>query len=152
MHKSQTRIDQRVKKWQDLRQAVESVKHSAQTAMEENERIFSELLLSIKRKYNESWQSLSGPSGYEDLNNICAAPNYSFDATKRAIAALTLQVEEVSKTEMRKISGADSCQLSLEVNSVHRNLHLSEGNRSATMKSEPKNYPDHPDRFEQWQQ
>ncbi|KAK1905612.1 Tripartite motif-containing protein 16 [Dissostichus eleginoides] len=132
--------------------------------MEENERIFSELLLSIKRKYNEveemirshekttSWQSLSGPSGYEDLNNICAAPNYSFDATKRAIAALTLQVEEVSKTEMRKISGADSCQLSLEVNSVHRNLHLSEGNRSATMKSEPKNYPDHPDRFEQWQQ
>ncbi|KAL3050351.1 hypothetical protein OYC64_012397 [Pagothenia borchgrevinki] len=241
LHKSQTRIDQRVKKWQDLRQAVESVKHSAQTAMEENERIFSELLLSIERKYNEvkemirshekttvtraellldrleeeitllrkkhtdleklshtddhihflqSWQSLSGPSGYEDLNNICAAPNYSFDATKRAIAALKLQVEEVSKTEMRKISGAVndvyitqevetkttsesisreesrtreeprtreeflkySCQLSLEVNSVHRNLHLSEGNRSATMKSEPKNYPDHPDRFEQWQQ
>ncbi|KAJ4948304.1 hypothetical protein JOQ06_019840 [Pogonophryne albipinna] len=203
LHKSQTRIDQRAKKWQDLRQAVESVKHSAQTAMEENERIFSELLLSIERKYNEvkemirshekttltraellldrleeeitllrkkhtdleklshtddhihflqSWQSLSGPSGYEDLNNICAAPNYSFDATKRAIAALKLQVEEVSKTEMRKISGADSCQLSLEVNSVHRNLHLSEGNRSATMKSEPKNYPDHPDRFEQWQQ
>ncbi|KAK5908505.1 hypothetical protein CgunFtcFv8_016556 [Champsocephalus gunnari] len=241
LHKSQTRIDQRVKKWQDLRQAVESVKHSAQTAMEENERIFAELLLSIERKYNEvkemirshekttltraellldrleeeitllrkkhtdleklshtddhihflqSWQSLSGPSGYEDLNNICAAPNYSFDATKRAIAALKLQVEEVSKTEMRKISEAVndvyitqevetkttsesisreesrtregprtredflkySCQLSLEVNSVHRNLHLSEGNRSATMKSEPKNYPDHPDRFEQWQQ
>lgn len=239
LHKSQQRIDQRIKKWQDLRQAVESVKHSAQTVLEENERIFTELLLSIERKYNEvkemirsherttvtrgetlldrleeeitllrkrhtdleklshtddhihflqSWQSLSGPSGYEDLNSISVAPYYSFDATKRAIAALKLQVEEVSKTEMSKISGAVkevyitqeaeprresilregpktreepktredfmkySCQLTLDVNSVHPNLHLSEGNRTATMKDEPKNYPDHPDRFDNWQQ
>lgn len=28
LHKSQQRIDQRIKKWQDLRQAVESVKVS----------------------------------------------------------------------------------------------------------------------------
>ncbi|XP_045926560.1 tripartite motif-containing protein 16 isoform X2 [Micropterus dolomieu] len=247
LHKSQQRIDQRVKKWQDLRQAVESVKHSALTVLEENERIFTELLLSIERKHNEvkemirshekttvtraeillnrleeeitllrkrhtdleklshtddhihflqSWQSLSGPSGYEDLNNISVAPNYSFDATKRAIASLKLQVEEVSKTEMSKIIGAVkevyvtqegetktrresilreapktrkesktweepktredfmkySCQLILDVNTVHPNLHLSEGNRTATMKSEPKNYPDHPDRFDHWQQ
>lgn len=46
----------------------------------------------------------------------------------------------------------DSGQLILDVNSVHSNLHLSEGNRAATMKSEPKNYPDHPDRFDHWQQ
>ncbi|KAM6997195.1 tripartite motif-containing protein 16 [Tautogolabrus adspersus] len=259
LHKSQQRIDQRIKKWQDLRQSVESVKHSAQTVLEENERIFTELLLSIERKYNEvkemirsherttvtrgellldrleeeitllrkrhndldklshtddhihflqSWQSLSGPSGYEDLNNINVAPNYSFDATKRAIAAMKLQVEEVSKTEMSKISGAVkdvyiiqedetktrresiqsdeqkpreeprtreeprsievprtrdeprtredflqyACQLLLEVNSVHPNLHLSEGNRTVTMKNDPKNYPDHPERFDHWQQ
>ncbi|KAF3708214.1 Tripartite motif-containing protein 16 Estrogen-responsive B box protein [Channa argus] len=241
LHKSQQRIDQRIKKWQDLRQAVESVKHSAQSVLEENERIFTELLLSIERKYNDvkemirshekatvsraeilvnrleeeitllkkrhtdleklshtddhihflqSWQSLSGPSGYEDLNNISVAPYYSFDATKRAIAALKLQVEEVSKTEMSKVSGAVkevyitqegdtktrresllrgeskmrdepktredflkyACQLILDVNSVHPNLHLSEGNRTVTMKSEPKNYPDHPDRFDHWQQ
>ena len=30
-----------------------SLQHSAQTALEENERVFSELLLSIERKYNE---------------------------------------------------------------------------------------------------
>lgn len=53
----------------------------------------------------QSWQSLSGPSGYEDLNNISVAPYYSFDATKRAIASLKLQVEEISKTELSKISG-----------------------------------------------
>ncbi|XP_033835384.1 tripartite motif-containing protein 16-like [Periophthalmus magnuspinnatus] len=251
LHKSQQRIDQRVKKWQDLRQAMESMKHSAQVTMEENERIFTELLLSIERKYNEvkemirsheratitstqllldrleeeitllkkrhndleklshtddhihflqSWQSLSGPSGYEDLNRISVAPNYSFDATKRAVASLKLQVEEVAKQEISKISASvkdvyitqegdkeprresfykeetrreDSsrevsrsrdeprtrddflqyaCQLSLDVNTVHPNLHISEGNRTATMKSEPRNYPDHPERFEHWQQ
>ncbi|XP_030011108.1 tripartite motif-containing protein 16 [Sphaeramia orbicularis] len=248
LHKSQQRIDQRVKKWQDLYQAVESVKHSAQMALEENERIFTELLLSIERKYNEvkemirshekstvtradillnrleeeitllrkrhndldklshtddhihflqSWQSLSGPSGYEDLNNISVVPYYSFDATKRAVAALKLQVEEVSKAEMSKISASVkdvhitqdasepksrresivrdeqrtreepslreepktrqdflrySSQLTLDINSVHPNLYLSEGNRTATMKSEPKNYPEHPERFDHWQQ
>ncbi|KAM9804041.1 tripartite motif-containing protein 16 [Neosynchiropus ocellatus] len=253
LHKSQQRIDQRIKKWQDLRQSLESVKHSAQTVLEENERIFTELLLAIERKYNEvkemiishenttvnraelvldrleeeitllrkkhndleklshtddhihflqSWQSLSGPSGYEDLNNISVVPNYSFEATKRAIAGLKLQVEEISKLETSKISAAVkevyitqendkktptesilrdetrirdeyrpreevriredprtredflkySTQLTLDVNSVHRNLHLSEGNRAATMRSEPKNYPDHPDRFDHWQQ
>lgn len=56
--------------------------------------------------FRQSWQSLSGPSGYEDLNKISVAPYYSFDATKRAISALKLQVEEVSKVEMSKISGA----------------------------------------------
>ncbi|XP_004077180.1 tripartite motif-containing protein 16 [Oryzias latipes] len=241
LHKSQQRIDQRIKKWQDLRQAVESVKHSAQTVMEENERIFSELLLSIERKYNEvkemirtherttvtkgellldrleeeitllrkrhtdleklsrtddhihflqSWQSLAGPSGYEDLNKIKVAPHYSFEASKRAVAALRVQTEEVIKTEMFKISEAVkevhitqedeiyarkdsylskeprigeepktredflkySRQLTLDVNTVHPSLHLSEGNQRATMKSEPKNYPDHPDRFDHWQQ
>ncbi|XP_022045786.2 tripartite motif-containing protein 16 [Acanthochromis polyacanthus] len=243
LHKSQHRIDQRIKKWQDLRQAVDAVKHSAQTVLDENERIFTELLLSIERKYNEvkemirshekstvtrgeilldrleeeitllkkrhndleklshtddhihflqSWQSLSGPSGYEDLNNISVVPNYNFDSTKRAISAMRLQIEEVSKTEMSKISGAVkevyitqeaetktrresslmeeprtdrreepktredflkyACQLFLDVNTVHPNLHLSEGNRTATMKNELKNYPDHPDRFDHWQQ
>lgn len=46
----------------------------------------------------------------------------------------------------------DSSQLILDVNSVHPNLYLSEGNRTATMKNDPKNYPDHPDRFDHWQQ
>ncbi|XP_061797882.1 tripartite motif-containing protein 16 [Nerophis lumbriciformis] len=240
LHKSQHRIDERVKKWQDLRQAVEAVKHSAESVLEENERIFTELLLSIERKYNDvkemirlhekttvnrgeilldrleeevtllkkkhtdleklshtddhihflqSWQSLSGPSGYEDLNNISIAPYSSFDATKRAIAALKLQVEEVSKKETSKISAAVkevyvteeignktrtesllpesraaeepktradflkyACQPILDVNTAHPNLYLSEGNRTAVMKSDPKNYPDHPERFDHWQQ
>lgn len=243
LHKSQQRIDERVRKSQDLSQAVESVKHSARTALAENERIFTELLRSMERKYNEvkeqikahekstvtqgegllarldeevtlmrkkhtdldklshtddhihflqSWHSLSGPSGYEDLNNVSVAPNYSFDAAKKAIAALKVQVEEISKEEVNKVSTAIkevhilqplepkkeetfvkaketevpkplepktredfmkySYKLTLDSNSAHPNLHLSEGGTVATMMSEPKNYPDHPDRFDHWQQ
>lgn len=55
---------------------------------------------------HQGWQSLSGPSGYEDLNKISVAPYYSFEATKRAIASLKIQVEEVTKIEISKISGA----------------------------------------------
>ncbi len=72
-------------------------------------RLFSSYVSSLIFHFpiiHQSWQSLSGPSGYEDLNSISVAPYYSFDSTKRAIAALKLQVEEVSKTELSKISGA----------------------------------------------
>lgn len=74
-------------------------------------------LIPIFHPVYQSWQSLSGPSGYEDLNNMSVAPNYSFDATKRAIASLKLQVEEVSKTEMIKVSGtgAQICLFSSQV-------------------------------------
>ncbi|KAJ3610386.1 hypothetical protein NHX12_022478 [Muraenolepis orangiensis] len=172
--------------------------HSAQTALDENERIFTELLRSFERKFVEvremiqshekttvsraeilldrleeeitlmrkngsnidcgfrlhlpSWQALSGPSGYEDLNNIVVAPNYSFEATKRAIGALKLEVEETSKVETSKISAADNLQLTLDSNTVHPNLQLSDGNRTATMVQDPKRYSSHLDRFDQWQQ
>lgn len=46
----------------------------------------------------------------------------------------------------------DLVQPTLDVNSAHPNLYLSEGNTVAKMMSEPKNYPDHPDRFDHWQQ
>lgn len=76
---------------------------------------------------HQGWQSLSGPSGYEDLNKISVAPHYSFDATKRAIASLKVQVEEASKMEMSKISGAGEqmchCLPLAEPASVCRRLH-----------------------------
>lgn len=221
--RSQKRIDERMKKKQELRHAIESVKHSAQSVLEENERVFMELLRSIERRYNEvkemvcahekttvnrasllqdrleeeitlmqkrhtdleklshtddhihflqSWQSLSGPSGYEDLNEVSVAPNYAFDSTKKAIAALKLHVEETSKLEVSNISAAVkdvyilqpldpktredfmkySCHLTMDGNSAHPNLQLSEGNTVAKMVSEPLNYPDNSGRFNHWQQ
>uniref|UniRef100_A0A3Q2E7P7 Protein NLRC3-like n=1 Tax=Cyprinodon variegatus TaxID=28743 RepID=A0A3Q2E7P7_CYPVA len=45
-----------------------------------------------------------------------------------------------------------SCQLTIDTNTVNRNLKLSEGNRKVTWMDEDHSYPDHPDRFEYWPQ
>ncbi|XP_061079331.1 E3 ubiquitin/ISG15 ligase TRIM25-like [Conger conger] len=49
----QQRIQEREKELQDLRQAVQSVKHSAQAAVDDNERIFTEMIRSIERRCSE---------------------------------------------------------------------------------------------------
>ncbi|XP_035269828.1 E3 ubiquitin/ISG15 ligase TRIM25-like isoform X3 [Anguilla anguilla] len=51
--KFQWRIQEREKELQDLRQAVQSLKRSAQAAVEDSERIFTELICSIKRRCSE---------------------------------------------------------------------------------------------------
>ncbi|XP_035811449.2 NACHT, LRR and PYD domains-containing protein 12-like [Amphiprion ocellaris] len=44
-----------------------------------------------------------------------------------------------------------SCQLTVDTNTVHRNLKLSD-NRKVTFVEEDQSYPDHPDRFDYWPQ
>ncbi|XP_048866892.1 NLR family CARD domain-containing protein 3-like isoform X2 [Brienomyrus brachyistius] len=45
-----------------------------------------------------------------------------------------------------------SCQLTLDPNTVHSLLSLSEGNRKVTRGAEQQPYPDHPERFDWWPQ
>ncbi|XP_052427944.1 tripartite motif-containing protein 16-like [Carassius gibelio] len=220
---SQQKIEERIKKWQDLRQAVASLKHSSQSVLDENERIFAELLRALERRHGEvkemiraqetfllthaeghlarleeeitllkkkhndleqlsqsddhihflqSWQSLSAPSGYEDLSKVKLDPHHTFDNAKKAIFDLKVQLEDISKEELNKISSAVkevrilqtldpakreefleySCQLSMDPSTAHPNLHLSDRNTVVRMSNEPKSYPEHPDRFEYWQQ
>uniref|UniRef100_A0A8C4RHV2 Tripartite motif-containing protein 16-like n=1 Tax=Erpetoichthys calabaricus TaxID=27687 RepID=A0A8C4RHV2_ERPCA len=40
------------------------------------------------------------------------------------------------------------CPLTLDINTAHRVLHLSQGNKKVTCEWEKANYPDHPDRFD----
>ncbi|KAB5517108.1 hypothetical protein PHYPO_G00185620 [Pangasianodon hypophthalmus] len=51
--KSQQRIQEKQKKVQELKQAVNTIKLSAQTAVEDNERIFTELISSMEKKRSE---------------------------------------------------------------------------------------------------
>ncbi|XP_078137879.1 stonustoxin subunit beta-like [Centroberyx gerrardi] len=45
-----------------------------------------------------------------------------------------------------------ACELTLDPNTANRNLFLSEDNRKVTRVSEEQPYPDHPERFEDWEQ
>uniref|UniRef100_A0A3P9DL32 B30.2/SPRY domain-containing protein n=1 Tax=Maylandia zebra TaxID=106582 RepID=A0A3P9DL32_9CICH len=45
-------------------------------------------------------------------------------------------------------SPSDSCQLTIDTNTVHTELQLSDNNRKVTHVKEVQSYPDHPDRFD----
>ncbi|KAJ8278279.1 hypothetical protein GJAV_G00085870 [Gymnothorax javanicus] len=45
-----------------------------------------------------------------------------------------------------------SSQLTLDPNTAHQRLRLSEGNREVTLVEQIQSYPDHPERFERWTQ
>uniref|UniRef100_A0A3Q3AKL5 B30.2/SPRY domain-containing protein n=1 Tax=Kryptolebias marmoratus TaxID=37003 RepID=A0A3Q3AKL5_KRYMA len=45
-------------------------------------------------------------------------------------------------------SPSDSCQLTIDTNTVSRNLQLSDNNRKVTYMKEVQSYPEHPDRFD----
>uniref|UniRef100_A0A8C5BN74 B30.2/SPRY domain-containing protein n=1 Tax=Gadus morhua TaxID=8049 RepID=A0A8C5BN74_GADMO len=46
----------------------------------------------------------------------------------------------------------DACDLTLDPNTAHRDLSLSEDNRKVTRVGVDQSYPDHPDRFDYWRQ
>ncbi|XP_062400021.1 stonustoxin subunit beta-like [Sardina pilchardus] len=45
-----------------------------------------------------------------------------------------------------------ACELTLDPNTAHRDLSLSEGNRKVTCGIQQQPYPDHPERFDSWSQ
>ncbi|XP_064190380.1 tripartite motif-containing protein 16-like isoform X19 [Anguilla rostrata] len=214
--KFQQRIQEREKELQDLRQAVQSLKRSARTAVEDSERFFTELISFIERRRSEvkelirdqektevSWaerlleqleqeiaelrrrdveleqlshtedhvhflqscQSLCAPPGPGDLPSITVSPLVSFEPVRKSVSELKERLEDVCNEELVKIPQTVgkvhiveprtredflqySCQLTLDLNTVHRLLSLSEGNREVTYVGKIQSYPDHPDRFE----
>uniref|UniRef100_A0A8C4TDR1 Tripartite motif-containing protein 16-like n=1 Tax=Erpetoichthys calabaricus TaxID=27687 RepID=A0A8C4TDR1_ERPCA len=47
---------------------------------------------------------------------------------------------------------SDFCPLTLDINTAHRDLRLSEGNKKVTREATEAEYPDHPKRFDYWEQ
>ncbi|XP_061587588.1 neoverrucotoxin subunit alpha-like [Cololabis saira] len=45
-----------------------------------------------------------------------------------------------------------SCQLTIDTNTVHKHIKLSDNNRTMMCVKEDQSYPDHPDRFDSWDQ
>ncbi|KAJ8278237.1 hypothetical protein GJAV_G00085430 [Gymnothorax javanicus] len=204
----------------DLRQAVQSLKLSAQAAVEDSERIFTELIRSIERRRSEvkelirdqekaevsraegllerleqeiaelrrrdaeleqlshtedhihflqSCQSLCPPPGPGDLPSITVSPHNSFEAVSKSVSEVKERLDEICKVELVKISELVKevhavepktredflqyfCQLTLDSNTAHRNLHLFERNRRVTGVAKIQSYHTHPERFDNWWQ
>ncbi|KAK9980017.1 hypothetical protein ABG768_013417 [Culter alburnus] len=221
--KYQQRIQEKLKELEDLREAVESHKRSAQAAVEDSERIFTELIRSIERSRSEvtqlirdqekaavsraeeqleqleqeiedlrrrdaeleqlshtdhhihflqSFQSLSVPPGSTDSSSITVSSRLSFDDVGKSVSHLREKLEHFCREEIEKISDKVtytviiptpepktredflqySHQLTPDLNTVNKKLHLSEENRVIKCTDTVQPYPDHPDRFDGWRQ
>ncbi|XP_073711581.1 E3 ubiquitin/ISG15 ligase TRIM25-like [Misgurnus anguillicaudatus] len=217
--KFQERIQERQKKLQELRDAIETHKRSAQTAVDDTERFFTKLIRSIESRRSEvtqlirdqektavsraegllkrleqeiddlrrrdaeleqlshtddhihflqSFQSLSVPPGSTDSLNITVSSVLSFDDVGKSLSYLSEKLEDFCKEEIDKISHRVkhiaifpvpepkireeflhySHQLTLDLNTTHKLLCLSDGNRVITYPGTVQQYPDHPDRFQ----
>ncbi|XDV27883.1 hypothetical protein PO909_031334 [Leuciscus waleckii] len=120
----------------------------------------------------QSFQSLSVPPGSTDSPSITVSSRLSFDDVGKSVSHLREKLEHFCREEIEKISGRVrniniiltpepktheeflqySRQLSLDPNTVNKNLALSEGNRVIKNTHKVQRYPDHPDRFDYWEQ
>ncbi|XP_048866966.1 tripartite motif-containing protein 16-like isoform X2 [Brienomyrus brachyistius] len=218
----QQRIQMREKELQELREAVGSFRSSAQSAVEDSERIFTEMIHSIERRCFELTKLIRDQekavvsqaerdierlkqeidemkrrhSELEQLSHtedhihflqrcqslpvvpeagfgprISVYPRCSFENMRKVVSELKDQLENVSEKKMAEIHHTVTkdtilpvlvprtraeflqyfCQLTLDSNTAHRALSLSEGNRKMTGGAEQP-YPDHPERFDWWPQ
>ncbi|XP_053087679.1 tripartite motif-containing protein 16-like [Pangasianodon hypophthalmus] len=220
--KSQQRIQEKQKKVQELKQAVNTIKLSAQTAVEDSERIFTELISSMEKKRSEVTELIRAQEKAElnraerlleqleqeiaDLqrrvneleqlshthdhihflqalasgrrspqqkrpdfhtSNITVHQHLSFDGVRNSLSDLKKRLEEFCEEEFNKIpphaaavqiislpepqSREDFlkyfCYLTLDPNTVHRKLILSEKNRAVRYSEREQQYSDHPERF-----
>ncbi|XP_073671020.1 E3 ubiquitin/ISG15 ligase TRIM25-like isoform X2 [Paramisgurnus dabryanus] len=94
----------------------------------------------------QSFQSLSSSPGSSD--NITVSSLLSFDDVMKSVTKLKEKMEDFCKEEIDKISEKDFRLFSLDPNTAHRRICLSEENRAATRTRTFQQYPDHPDRFD----
>uniref|UniRef100_A0A3B4WG41 Protein NLRC3-like n=1 Tax=Seriola lalandi dorsalis TaxID=1841481 RepID=A0A3B4WG41_SERLL len=64
----------------------------------------------------------------------------------------SLRVEHCGVQCLRPGLRKYSCEVTLDTNTVHTNIKLSDNNRTVTRVEEDQSYPDHPDRFDFWPQ
>ncbi|KAL1248204.1 hypothetical protein QQF64_021522 [Cirrhinus molitorella] len=119
-------------------------------------------------QFLQSFQSLSAPLKSTDINDDPFSSLISFDVLKESVHQLRDKLEDFCKEELKKISDRVtstnidprtredflqySHQLTLDLNTVNKRLHLSENNRVITYSDTVQSYPDHPDRFDYWSQ
>ncbi|XP_059419207.1 tripartite motif-containing protein 16-like protein isoform X5 [Carassius carassius] len=220
---NQQRIQERQKELEKLKKAVESHKRSAQTAVEDSERIFTELIRSIERSRSEvtqlirdqekaevsraegqleqleqeiedlrrrdaeleqlshtdnhirflqSFQSVSVPPASINSPSISVSSIPSFGDVEKSVSHLREKLEHFFREEIEMLSSRvtniniiptsepETCeeflkyshQLTLDPNTVNKNLVLSEENRVIEYIREEQLYPDHPDRFDSFPQ
>ncbi|XP_056588366.1 tripartite motif-containing protein 16 [Triplophysa dalaica] len=108
----------------------------------------------------------------EDFSSQTINPQFSFGEVIKSLTSFTQQTRDIWTLEIRRINSAvkrdqillpsepktreDFLQflvpLSLDPNTAHRNLGLTDQNRAVACSTESQSYPEHPERFQWWAQ
>ncbi|KAM4527216.1 tripartite motif-containing protein 16-like [Odontesthes bonariensis] len=113
-----------------------------------------------------SWPSVAALRGATHSSSIKIRPLRHFEDVTAAVSELRDKLQDILREEWANISlrvaEGDvllseptsragflkySCEITLDPNTAHRYLLLSEGNRKVTYMNQPQSYSDHPDRF-----
>ncbi|XP_046718306.1 E3 ubiquitin/ISG15 ligase TRIM25-like [Silurus meridionalis] len=210
--KSQQKIQEKQKVVQELKQTVDIIKRCSKAAVDDNEKIFNEMISSLVKRRSEetelsraeqhlkhleqeiadlqrrvsdleqlshtpdhihllqSFPSLCVSPGCDDSPSFTVNQHLSFDGVRKSVSDLKKQVKEICQEEFNKIrpqaaavqmilpsepkSRADFlqyfCYLTLDPNTAHPDLFLSEKNRVVRCSEKKQRYSDHPERFDSW--
>ncbi|XP_060926954.1 tripartite motif-containing protein 16-like [Limanda limanda] len=153
----QQRVQNREKDVKLLQQEEEAVNGSADKAVEDSEEILTEMIRLLEERSSdveqkirsqqetevsrarelEEWKQLSDA----DYNQLYSYPLHS--PLSGATHSSSIRIRPLRYFK-------DSQEITLDPNTAHRRLLLSEGNRKVTYMSEDQSYSDHPDRFTCW--
>ncbi|XP_026105990.1 tripartite motif-containing protein 16-like [Carassius auratus] len=119
-------------------------------------------------QFLQSFQFLSAPPESTDVNDDLFSSLFSSDALRESVHQLRDKLEDFCKEQLKKISDRVtftnidlwtrkdflqySHQFTLDLNTAHKLLRLSENNRVITYTKTVQPYPDHSDRFNGWYQ
>ncbi|XP_030256277.1 NACHT, LRR and PYD domains-containing protein 3-like isoform X2 [Sparus aurata] len=118
------------------------------------------LILSLCRLTEESCIFLSAAMNSSGLKELDVSYNHPGSSGLQLLSALRddpqcsleeLRVDECGESRIQPGPMKYAKKLTLDPNTAHRDLSLSEGNRKATRWTEQP-YPDHPERFDFWRQ
>ncbi|KAK3541643.1 hypothetical protein QTP86_033734 [Hemibagrus guttatus] len=123
--KSQQRIQEKQKKVQELKQAANNLK---------------------------TFQFLCAASGCEDSPSITVNQYPSFYGVRKSLSDMKKRLEEFCEEDFIKIPEQDFCALTLDPNTGHRSLILSEKNRVVTRNEKFQRISNHPERIESYAQ
>ncbi|XP_051783649.1 tripartite motif-containing protein 16-like [Erpetoichthys calabaricus] len=112
-----------------------------------------------------------------DLVGITVTPDFSSAEMRKEMSCLKKQLEKVNQQDIVKLTPSCHeaptftlqspeppeprsreeflqyfCPLTLDINTAHRVLRLSEGNKKVRCEKTKTKYPNHPDRFDWWEQ
>ncbi|CAL8297703.1 unnamed protein product [Merluccius merluccius] len=95
------------------------------------------------RELDLSYNHPAGDSGVTLLSALLQDPRWRLD---------TLSVEHGGEWRLKPALKKYACELTLDPNTAHRHLSLSEDHRKVMVVEEDQWYPDHPERFDSWPQ